>query len=117
MIKIALKLEELAMFTLGFVGFIYFGGAWWAFFLLSLLPDVSMLGYLVNSRVGSFTYNLFHHKALGILLFLAGEFFGINILTFAGIIIFAHSSIDRVFGYGLKYRDSFNNTHLGKLKP
>jgi hypothetical protein len=36
-------------------------------------------------------------------------------LQLAGIILFTHSSMDRVFGYGLKYPDSFNNTHLGPI--
>ena len=29
------------------------------------------------------------------------------------VIMLAHSSIDRVFGYGLKYADSSDHTHLG----
>ena len=33
----------------------------------------------------------------------------------AGIILFGHSSFDRILGYGLKYTDSFKNTHLGSL--
>lgn len=26
-----------------------------------------------------------------------------------------HSSIDRIFGYGLKYKEGFGFTHLGKI--
>jgi hypothetical protein len=26
-----------------------------------------------------------------------------------------HSSLDRVFGYGLKHEDAFQNTHLGRI--
>ena len=36
-----------------------------------------------------------------------------------GIILFGHASMDRVFGYGLKFGDNFHHTHLGwigKLK-
>jgi hypothetical protein len=33
----------------------------------------------------------------------------------AGIILFAHSSMDRLFGYGLKYFTGFSDTHLGKI--
>ncbi len=29
--------------------------------------------------------------------------------------LFAHSSMDRMLGYGLKYEDSFGNTHLGMI--
>jgi hypothetical protein len=30
-----------------------------------------------------------------------------------GLIFMAHSCFDRVAGYGLKYFDSFDHTHLG----
>ena len=33
----------------------------------------------------------------------------------AGIILFIHSALDRVYGLGLKYADSFQNTHLGRV--
>ncbi|TAG51385.1 MAG: DUF4260 family protein, partial [Runella slithyformis] len=33
-----------------------------------------------------------------------------------GIILFAHSAMDRIAGYGLKYEDAFKHTHLGWLK-
>jgi hypothetical protein len=32
---------------------------------------------------------------------------------FIGGMLFAHSSLDRVMGFGLKFTDSFNHTHLG----
>jgi len=32
-----------------------------------------------------------------------------------GIILFGHSSIDRVLGYGLKIKEGFKFTHLGSL--
>jgi len=43
-------------------------------------------------------------------MFFVGEMY-----TLVGIILFSHSAMDRVFGYGLKYPDSFKNTHLGKI--
>jgi hypothetical protein len=33
----------------------------------------------------------------------------------AGSLLLFHSSVDRVLGYGLKYRDSFGDTHLGRI--
>ena len=71
------------------------------------------VGYLVNARIGAITYNFIHHKGLAIAIYLAGSFFEIPELTLAGIVLFAHSSMDRVFGYGLKYADDFKHTHLG----
>ena len=34
-------------------------------------------------------------------------------LQVAGIILFTHSNMDRILGYGLKYPDDFKHTHLG----
>lgn len=33
----------------------------------------------------------------------------------AGIILFSHSAMDRIFGCGLKYDEGFNFTHLGEM--
>ncbi|MEO5584504.1 MAG: DUF4260 family protein [Flavobacteriales bacterium] len=31
----------------------------------------------------------------------------------ASVILYGHSCMDRVFGFGLKFGDSFQHTHLG----
>ena len=112
-----LKLEELILFLLSIYLFAETSFAWWWFPALILLPDISMLGYLVNTRVGAFFYNLGHHKAIGILVLLSGWYWGHDALELTGIILFGHSSLDRIFGYGLKYSDDFKHTHLGWLNP
>ena len=89
--------------------------AWWWFPALILVPDIGMLGYLGNSKLGALTYNLSHHKAIAIAVILVGWYFHHEWATLIGIVLFGHSSLDRVFGYGLKYFDSFTNTHLGKI--
>ena len=90
--------------------------AWWWFLALILTPDIGMLGYLVNTKTGAITYNLFHHKAIALLVLFLGWYWNIEWVLLSGIILFGHSSLDRVFGYGLKYNDSFQNTHLVQLK-
>lgn len=80
-----------------------------------MLPDLSIVGYLINPAVGAVSYNLIHHKGLGILLGLLGLVTGTQTLMLTGIILVAHSSMDRVVGYGLKYPDSFKHTNLGTL--
>ncbi len=92
------------------------GLPFWSWFLLFFTPDIGMLGYLVNTKVGAFFYNIFHHKGLAIAIAFAGYFLHNDITTAIGILLFAHASFDRVFGYGLKYADSFKNTHLGSLE-
>ena len=111
--KNLLKLEELGQFILSIFLFSQLDYAWWVYPACLLLPDFSMLGYAVNTRTGAWTYNFFHHKALGIAGFMLGFWLGVSWLTLAGIILFGHAAMDRMFGYGLKFSDSFQHTHLG----
>ncbi|MFL0353846.1 DUF4260 domain-containing protein [Xanthomarina sp. GH4-25] len=111
----SLKLEEVLMFVFGVLAFNQLDFAWWWFLVLILLPDVSMLGYLINSKIGAFTYNVFHHKGVAIGVYLLGVYFQNEMLQLIGIILFTHASMDRVFGYGMKFTDGFKHTHLGKL--
>ncbi len=113
--KNSIKLEEFFMFTLGIFLFSQLNYAWWWFLVLILLPDIGMVGYLVNSKTGALIYNLFHHKAIAIGVYFIGIYTKNEILQLAGVILFSHSAMDRMFGYGLKYNDSFNNTHLGTI--
>lgn len=113
--KTVLKIEELAQFILGIVLFNLLDFSWWWFPTLILIPDIGMLGYLINSRIGAATYNIFHHKGIAIGVMLAGYYLSMPILSLVGIILFSHSAMDRMFGYGLKFADSFNNTHLGTI--
>lgn len=110
-----LKLEELLMFALGAYLFSLLGMSWWWFFGLLLAPDIGALGYVINTKIGAITYNIFHHKGIAIIVYFAGIYFENNALKLVGIILFSHASIDRVFGYGLKYLNSFKDTHLGKI--
>lgn len=113
--KSSIKLEEFGMFVLGIYLFIQLDYAWWWFLVLILLPDIGMLGYLINTKIGAITYNVLHHKGLALLIYFFGMYFDIDMLKLTGVILFAHSSMDRLFGYGLKYPDSFKNTHLGEI--
>jgi len=113
--KNILKLEELGMFALSILLFNMLGYSWWLFLLLILMPDISMLGYLINPKAGSITYNLFHHKGVAVLVYLSGVYMYSSTLLIAGIILFGHSSLDRVLGLGLKYGDAFKHTHLDVL--
>lgn len=113
--KNLLKLEELAMFLLSIYIFSFLDYAWWVYLLLILTPDIGMLGYLANPNLGSEIYNLFHHKGIAIIIGFIGFWWGIAELQLAGVILFGHASMDRIFGYGLKFSDNFKHTHLGNL--
>lgn len=113
--KLTLKMEELAMLLLAIFAFSRLDYSWWWFVGLFFLPDIGMLGYLAGNKVGALTYNIFHHKGLAIAIFLCGLIFMSGALEIAGIVLFAHSSFDRMLGYGLKYEEGFKITHLGNL--
>jgi hypothetical protein len=113
--KYILKLEELFMFGFSIYLFSKLGFAWWWFPVLIFTPDLSMLGYLINTQIGALTYNSIHHKAVGITLYVLGSIFANPLLQLTGVILFGHSSMDRIMGYGLKHSDSFQNTHLGVI--
>jgi hypothetical protein len=110
-----IKLEEAAMFALGIYLFSILPYAWWWFLVLILVPDFAMIGYIFGNKAGAWAYNIFHHKAIAIVLYLAGAYFAMPVLQLAGVILFAHSSMDRMFGYGLKYEQGFKFTHLGEI--
>ena len=116
--KNVLKLEEIAMAAIGiYLLTIYnLNMSIWIWLLLFFSPDISMLGYIVNAKAGAITYNIFHHKGIAIVITAVGYFMNVEVVLSIGILLFAHSSFDRMMGYGLKYFSSFNDTHLGKLK-
>ena len=108
-----LKLEDAAKFVAAYWLSLYLGYAWWVFLAWLLTPDLSMIGYVVNARVGAWLYNLVHHQGLALLLLVAGVYFSLPGLVLTGIVLFGHSAMDRLLGYGLKYPDDFKHTHLG----
>jgi uncharacterized protein DUF4260 len=71
--KNLIKIEELFLFGLAlflFSGSDY-GWGWYAF--LFFAPDLSMVGYLANPRVGAWTYNLIHYKGVAVALYVMGS--------------------------------------------
>ncbi len=115
MMKTAIKLEEFGLFVLGIYLFSLLNYQWWWFLVLILAPDLSMIGYAFGNKAGALFYNVFHHKGISVLLYIAGCYFQIEILQLIGIILFSHSAMDRIFGYGLKYEKGFKYTHLGEI--
>jgi Domain of unknown function (DUF4260) len=113
--KNLLKLEEFFMFGLALFLFSKLDYGWGWFALWFFVPDLSMIGYVMNPRVGAWTYNLIHHKGLAVALYVLGYLTKNPALAFAGTLLLGHSSFDRVLGYGLKHEDAFQNTHLGRI--
>ncbi|MBT1705920.1 DUF4260 domain-containing protein [Chryseosolibacter indicus] len=111
--KNLLRFEEAFMFLLSIYLTSLLPYKWWLFWAWLLVPDLSFVAYAVNAKTGAFFYNLFHHKGIAIAIYILGLYLASEPLQFVGLLLFGHSSMDRMFGYGLKYADNFHNTHLG----
>ncbi len=103
------------MFVLGIYLFSLLDYAWWWFLVLILIPDIGMIGYAFGNRAGAFSYNLFHHKGVALVIYLTGAYFSLPLCQLIGSILFSHSALDRMLGYGLKYEKGFKFTHLGEI--
>ncbi len=111
--KNIIKLEEAAMFGLSIYILVSFDARWWWYLVLVIGPDISMLGYMAGNKAGAACYNLFHHKGVAVAVFVVGLLLPHVLFQVIGIVLFGHSSMDRLFGYGLKKNEGFKYTHLG----
>ena len=84
---------------------------WWLF----LAPDLFMLGYLANPRIGSAFYNLEHTLVWPIALLLLSLALPAPQLAPYGLIWLSHLGFDRMLGFGLKYPTNFRDTHLQRV--
>jgi hypothetical protein len=113
--KTLLRVEDAAIAALAGALFLMTGLAWWWLVVLFLVPDVSMVGYAAGPRVGAVVYNVVHHRAIAVGIYCLGVVVHQPLMLVAGSLLLFHSSVDRVLGYGLKYPDSFGDTHLGRI--
>jgi hypothetical protein len=110
-----LRAEGAALFVLSLWLYGSAGAGWGTFLLLFLWPDLFMLGYIWNARIGSALYNLVHTEILPMAL--AGFAFSghrLPWLSFA-LIWLAHIGLDRALAFGLKYPTAFKDTHLQRI--
>lgn len=89
--------------------------SWILFFILLLAPDISMIGYLLNNKIGAMFYNLFHTYIIAIIIILFGVLLSSPTVLAIGLIWSAHIGMDRMIGYGLKYPTRFKDTHLNRV--
>ena len=113
--KNIIRLEEMAMLIASILALMYLKVEYWYYLILFLGPDISMLGYLLGNKIGAACYNIFHHKGIALVLLVTGLYYQSWALQVTGLILFGHSSMDRMAGYGLKYETGFKFTHLGTI--
>ena len=115
--KKLIQVEELAQFVASIVILYWLPVhvSWWLWPIIFLAPDLGMIGYVINTKMGAFTYNLTHHKLVALVVIAIGFYLEDTLLQTAGVVLYGHSAMDRILGYGLKYSDDFKHTHLGWL--
>lgn len=112
---VLLRVEGATMLAMAVTLYTYTGGNWLLFALLLLAPDLSALGYLAGTSVGSSTYNLAHIYPWPAALAAYGLLAGNSLALSLAFIWFAHIGMDRMVGYGLKYPTAFKDTHLSRV--
>jgi hypothetical protein len=110
--KSVLRIEGAVIAAVATAAYLTIGGPLWLFVVLALAPDVSMLAYLADPRVGSTVYNAFHTYLAPVTFGAAGVWLGITPFSWIVLIWAAHIGVDHAVGYGLKYPAGFKHTHL-----
>jgi len=110
-----LRVEGVVVFIIALVLYGRLGSGWLMLAVLFFVPDVSMIGYAVNTKMGAALYNFVHAYVLPAALGLIGLALADPLLVSLSLIWFAHIGLDRVLGFGLKYPTVFKDTHLQRV--
>jgi len=112
---VLLRMEGIPLLVASILLYRHVHGSWILFAVLFLSPDLSMLGYVANARIGAAVYNLVHTLSAPALL-LAVIYFARQPRWLPYLFLWtAHIGLDRILGYGLKYPTFFKDTHLQRL--
>ena len=114
-LRTLLRLEGLALFAGMTLLYAVWGGSWWVYALLFLVPDVSFAAYLAGPRTGAIIYNAAHSYMAPMALMISGFALSAPLVLSIAMIWLAHIGFDRALGYGLKYSAGFGFTHLGRI--
>ncbi|WP_126631521.1 DUF4260 domain-containing protein [Dictyobacter alpinus] len=112
---ILLRLEGASVFLLTLLLYAQHGGNWLMYILLLFIPDLSALGYLINTHIGAYVYNLIHTYVLPIALLAISLLISNPLLLLFALIWLSHIGLDRLLGFGLKYPTIFKDTHLNRV--
>jgi len=113
--RLLLHLEGLALLAVSLVLYSNLKFGWGTFVLFLFAPDLAIIPYAINKRVGQIVYNIAHTIILPLTLALYSVMNGSDIGIQASLIWFAHIGMDHLFGYGFKYPGSFKDTHFSRV--
>jgi Domain of unknown function (DUF4260) len=114
-LRTLLRLEGLTLFIGMTLLYAIWGGSWWVYFFVFLVPDLSFTAYLANARIGAIIYNVAHSFTAPVSLMIGGFATGEPLVLSIAMIWVAHIGVDRALGFGLKYSAGFGFTHLGRI--
>jgi Domain of unknown function (DUF4260) len=113
-----LRLEALLVLVIALICYSGLRGSWLLFLVLFLVPDVSLLGYLAegNGRFAAMFYNAFHCYAVPLGVALIAWRLHWVVTERIAVIGVAHIALDRLIGFGLKYAQAANPTHMQSVR-
>jgi hypothetical protein len=114
-VRTVLRIEGVCACAASVFAYSKLGASWAVFFSCFLLPDLSFLGYVVNRRVGAYSYNAAHSYIGAVICLVISLALNWQLPMSVGLIWSAHIGFDRSLGYGLKYAQGFSFTHLGLI--
>ena len=114
-LNILLRLEGLTLCAGMTLLYAVWGGYWWIYIVLFLVPDISFAAYLAGPKAGAIVYNAAHSYMAPMSLMIAGFALASPLTLSIAMIWLAHIGIDRALGYGLKDATGFGFTHLGRI--
>jgi hypothetical protein len=110
--KPLLQFEGAAVLILSILTYRWNRGGWLELLLLFLVPDVSMIGYVANARMGCVIYNAAHSYVGPLALGGYSVWSDHRQALLLSLIWAGHIGLDRMLGFGLKYPTRFKDTHL-----
>lgn len=113
--RLLLRLEGAVLLIAALVAYSTTHQPWWLVPLTILVPDLSAVGYLGGPRLGSRVYNLGHFTLLPAVALGVAWWQTQHLFLALALVWLAHIGMDRLLGYGLKYGDRFQHTHLGRI--
>ena len=110
-----LRVEGLTLFAGMTLLYGVWGGSWWIYAVVFLVPDLSFLAYLAGPKAGAAVYNTMHTYMPPLILSVIGFAISMPLTLSVAMIWMAHIGIDRALGFGLKYDAGFGFTKVGRL--
>lgn len=109
-----LRLEALLVLLVTVIVYAELHGNWLLFAVLFLVPDLSLLGYLIedNGRLAAMLYNVVHCYAVPLAVGLVAWKLHSVLCERIAVIWIAHIALDRLVGFGLKYAQAPRPTHM-----